>query len=95
MTSLAVISNAWERTYYREEERFTDEIKITDVGGTFVTIDELTPDQKVVLARFIHGVHKACAHFTWNSQHCLNAQTYKNAAALIVKLLEKNISLTY
>jgi hypothetical protein len=54
MTSLAVISNTWERTYHREEKRFTDEIKITDVGGTFVTIDELTPDQKVVLARFIH-----------------------------------------
>jgi hypothetical protein len=49
---VSLISSTWERTYYGEEERFTDEIKITDVGGTFVTIDELTPNQNVVVALY-------------------------------------------
>jgi hypothetical protein len=80
------------RTLKQEREyKATDDVKVTDVGGRFVEIDELTDDQRAILARFIHGVHKACAHFTWNSQHSLDVDNYKAAAALIIELYEKHL----
>ncbi len=80
-----------DQKYSSEKDNLTDEVKVTDLGGKFVEIDELSEDQKVVLSRFIHGVHKACAHFTWNSQHSLTAENYKTAAALILELYKRQL----
>ena len=75
----------------RVGENLTDDVKVTDVGGRFVEIEELTDDQQAVLARFIHGVHKACAHFTWDSQHSLRVDNYKAAAPLIIELYDSHL----
>jgi hypothetical protein len=75
----------------RNGENLTDDVKVTDVGGRFVEIEELTDHQRTVLARFIHGVHKACAHFTLDSQHSLRVDNYKEAAPLIIELYESHM----
>jgi len=80
-----------DRGYQKEQGDLTDEVKVPDVGGRFVAIDTLSDSQKTILARFIHGVHKACAHFTWKSQHSLDVATYKDAAALIPELFEEHL----
>jgi hypothetical protein len=80
------------RSYYKEADGFTDEIKAPDVGGTFVELETLSDTERDVLARFIHGVHKACAHFTWKSNHSLDVPTYQGAAALISFLFQEHIN---
>ena len=41
-----------DRVYHKEQDKLTDEVKLTDLDGRFVEIDELTDDQKAVLSRF-------------------------------------------
>jgi len=80
-----------DQTYQKEKDEQTDEIKISDVGGAFVDIDTLSTEQKELIARFIHGVHKFCAHFTWKSTHTLDVPTYQAGAELIVNLYHTHI----
>jgi hypothetical protein len=40
-----------DQKYPIEQDNVTDEVKVTDVGGQFVEVDELSEDQKVVLSR--------------------------------------------
>jgi hypothetical protein len=79
-------------SYHPEKGGFTDEVKAPDVGGRFVELASLSDDQKELLIRFIHGVHKACAHFTLDSQHGLDARTFQAAAGLIVYLYWKSMN---
>ncbi|MGB9275646.1 MAG: DUF5677 domain-containing protein [Terrimicrobiaceae bacterium] len=69
----------------------TDDVKAPDVGGSFVDLDALAEDEKSLLGRFIHGVHKSSAHFTWKSGQGLDVQTYRDAACLIQRLLRDHI----
>jgi hypothetical protein len=66
----------------------TDDVKAPDVGGRFVDLGELSPEDSETLARFIHGAHKACAHFTINSGHALTLDTYHRAVPIICRLLD-------
>lgn len=66
----------------------TDDVKAPDVGGRFAELDELSPEEAEALARFIHGAHKACAHFTINSGHALTLETYHRAVPIICRLLD-------
>jgi hypothetical protein len=65
----------------------TDDVKVQDVGGHFVKLSDLTENEAEVLAKFIRGAHKACAHFTIGSQHDLDVPTYKQAVPIILRLL--------
>lgn len=66
----------------------TDDVKARDVGGRFVELDELTPEEAETLARYINGANKACAHFTINSGHALTLDTYHRAVPIICRLLD-------
>ena len=59
-----------------------DDVKAPDVGGSFVDLGSLSEQEKTLLARFIRGVHKSSAHFTWKSEHGLDIPTYREAAGL-------------
>jgi len=65
----------------------TDDVKVRDLGGRFVDLNELLPEEKRILADFIRGVHKTCAHFTIDSAHNMTVMTYKKAVPIITKLL--------
>jgi hypothetical protein len=80
-----------DRIYQKETGDQTDDVKAPDVGGSFVEIDQLSEEESSVLARFIHGVHKASAHFTWKSLHGLDVPTYRAAALLICDLLQNHV----
>lgn len=67
----------------------TDDVKVRDVGGTFVELATLSTIEVETLCRFIHGAHKACAHFTIGSDHELNAATYEQAVPIILRLLRE------
>jgi hypothetical protein len=69
----------------------TDDVKAPDVGGRFVDLNALTQDEKLLLERFIRGVNKSSAHFTWGSEHGLDVPTYREAASLIQRLLRDHL----
>ena len=73
---------------YSSQDGMTDDVKAPDVGGRFAELEELSPDESETLARFIHGAHKACAHFTINSGHALTLDTYHRAVPIICRLLD-------
>lgn len=66
----------------------TDDVKIRDVGGRFVELGELGIDEAEALAKFIHGAHKACAHFTIGSKHELTVPIFQKAVPVILRLLD-------
>jgi hypothetical protein len=70
------------------QDGMTDDVKVRDVCGTFVELDELSKYETETLARFIHGANKACAHFTINSGHALTPETYHLAVPIICRLLD-------
>lgn len=66
----------------------TDEVKIRDVGGQFVELDDMSPADRDALAKFIRGVHKACAHFTLAEHELSDPKTYEAAVPIILRLLD-------
>ena len=70
-------------------KEMTDDVKVRDVGGRFVELTEVSATETETLSKFIHGVHKACAHFTIGSDHELNAATYQQAVPIILRLLHE------
>ena len=83
-----------DRCYYPAAKGMTDDVKAPDVGGSFVDLGSLSEHEKTLLARFIHGVHKSSAHFTWKSEHGLDIPTYREAAGLIQRLLRDHLPQT-
>lgn len=67
----------------------TDDVKAPDIGGNSVQPDELPEREQEILAQFIHGVNKACAHFTIGSEHKLDRPLYAAAASIIFRLMEE------
>jgi hypothetical protein len=79
-----------ERTH-RAKNGYTDDVKVVDVSGRYVDIAQLGDEEKMVLTRFIHGVHKACAHLTADSKHGLDVANFQAAASLIQRLYDEHI----
>ena len=75
------------REHRVNKEGLTDDVKVRDVAGTFVDLATLSNNEAETLCKFIHGAHKACAHFTIGSEHELSAQTYQLAVPIILRLL--------
>ena len=78
-----------EERKHHGRDSLTDDVKAPDVGGRFVDLQSLTPEEKNILARFILGAHKACAHFTIGSDHQFVPQTYADAGPIIFRLMKK------
>jgi len=58
-----------DRSYFDSGGQ-SDEVKVVDLGGTFVTIDtDLTASEADLLARAYNGANKASAHLTSGSNH--------------------------
>jgi len=68
-------------------DKKTDDVKAPDVGAAFVDLGNLSSVEKNILATFIRGAHKACAHFTIESDHKLDLPAYKQAAPIIFRLM--------
>lgn len=80
-----------DRTYFTKDGK-SDEVKIVDLGGDFVTIlRDLTVDEAVLLARAHHAASKATAHLTYNSNHGFKPEELPVVADLIVRLLKSQL----
>ena len=78
-----------ERENRINQAGLTDDVTVRDVGGTFVELTTLSATEAETLGKFIHGAHKACAHFTMGSGHRLDVPTYQQAVPIILRLLRE------
>jgi hypothetical protein len=81
-----------DRTHDSADKKTTDDVKAPDIGGEFVEINSLDKRDSHALAVFIHGVNKACAHFTIGSEHALDLDAYAKAAPIIFRLMAESFS---
>jgi hypothetical protein len=72
---------------YHTENGFTDEVKITDLGGSFVEVASLDAATTDTLAEFHNGASKASAHFTWDSGHQLDLDNLRRCIPIIRNLV--------
>jgi len=78
-------------TNYLVVDGFTDDVKAPDVGGAFVELSELGEDETEMLGEFFWGANKACAHFTLDSGHALEAGLIKDALCYIERLVRRKV----
>ena len=74
------------RRDYKVKGGKTDDVKVVDLGGRWVDVLAIDPYESETLEAFHIGASKACAHFTWDSDHELDHETYKEAAPIIRRL---------
>ena len=67
-----LIKDTEYHNYKRCCEKYTDEVKITDLGGSFLKLESLTDAEKSILVEFCHGASKSTAHLTEGSGHKLD-----------------------
>jgi hypothetical protein len=82
-------------SYDREDGKYTDEVKIVNLGGDFQKLCSLSAEEKVTLAEFFHGASKATAHLTEGSDHKLNENqcaVFVRACNLIIRLVTEALS---
>ena len=76
---------------YKVTDGETDDVKAPDVGGAFVDPKALDEYEAEVLAAFHVGACKACAHFTWDSGHRLDARLLLKAIPIIRRLVQSHV----
>ena len=59
------------QSYKRGGVRYTDEVKIVNLGGEFQKRCELDKAEATMLAEFVHAANKSTAHLTEGSGHRL------------------------
>jgi hypothetical protein len=72
------------RTYSRP-----DDVKVTDLGGTFVTLSDVAPAERDVLANAYHLANKANAHLTHGASFTAEAGIVHKAIPMIDALLRR------
>lgn len=80
-----------ERRGYFVKDGWTDEVKITDLGGRFVDLFSLTLAKTQALAHFHDGASKASAHLTWDSGHKLDLDNLKQCIPIIRDLVHSHL----
>jgi hypothetical protein len=70
---------------------YTDEVKIKNLGGSFLKLEDLTDQEKSILAEFCHGASKSTAHLTEGSEHKLDL-VFCPGCELILKLVSTELS---
>jgi hypothetical protein len=74
--------------YPKDGDKYTDEVKIVDLGGSFLRLESLTEEQRSILAEFYQGASKSTAHLTEGSDHKLR-DVFCPGCELILKLVSK------
>lgn len=69
----------------------THEVKVIDVGGTWVDPDTLPASDADLLARTIDGASKASAHLTHDSGHAFSPDDFHPVVELISRLLKVHL----
>jgi hypothetical protein len=81
-----------EDTSYFESGGKSDEVKVNDLGGEFVSVSrDLTSAEADLLARTYNGASKATAHLTSGSNHGFPPEDLPKAIELISQLLKSHL----
>lgn len=81
-----------ETRYFSPDQRKSDEVKVTDLGGEFVKIrQDLTREERFLLARVHHAASKATAHLSYGSRHGFREEQLPRAIDVISRLLHKRL----
>jgi hypothetical protein len=89
-----LISDISYKDYGKPDAKYTDEVKIVNVGGALIRIDDLPEDYRRILAEFLHGASKSTAHLTEGSGHKLNendGEVFCRGCELILKLVSTSL----
>jgi len=76
-----------KRAYFSRDGQTTDEIKVVDLGGSFVSLKELSASEQKTLAIIFHMAHKATAHLTLGAQDMSEPAIVHSAIPIIDHLL--------
>jgi hypothetical protein len=74
-------------SYKKSGSKYTDEVKVKNIGGQFQKLVDLTDEEKSILAEFLHGASKATAHLTEGSGHKLDNAVFSRGCVLILNLI--------
>jgi hypothetical protein len=75
----------------RQEYSKPDDVKVKDLGGSFVTLLDVGGDKRDVLAEVYHLADKASAHFTYGASFMEGEGVVHAAIPEIDRLLRKNL----
>jgi hypothetical protein len=79
------------QSYKRGGVRYTDEVKIVNLGGEFQKRGELDQSEATILADFVHAANKSTAHLTEGSGHRLwdnGGDVFYKGCGIITRLVE-------
>ena len=88
---LHLITDTGYHEYKRGTERYTDEVKVTDIRGCFVELPSLEESKRQILAEFYNAASKATAHLTVESAHNLSPSIYDHGCAIILELIRRHL----
>jgi hypothetical protein len=75
----------------RQEYSKQDDVKVTDLGGAFVTLAGIPVDERDLLANVYHLANKANAHLTHGASFMEDASVVHAAVPVIDRLLRSNL----
>jgi hypothetical protein len=75
----------------RQEYSKPDDVKVTDLGGAFVTLADIPGDERDLLAKVYHLANKANAHLTHGASFMEDASAVHTAIPVIDRLLRSNL----
>ncbi len=79
------------RNYHKESNGYSYEIKIIDLGGKWVSLNDLKPNEKKLLERTNMTGHKATAHLTFNAPYGGEHEIIYDSVELINRLLKTHL----
>ena len=85
-----LISDISYMDYGKPNAKYTDEVKIVNVGGAFIKIYDIPEEHRRILAEFLQGASKSTAHLTEGSGHKLNdngGEVFSRGCELILKMV--------
>ena len=68
-----------------------DEVKVIDLGGSFVNLNTLAPADADLAARAFHAASKASAHLTYKSGHGFNSDELPEACEFTLRLVKQHL----
>ncbi len=80
-----------KQNYFSLDGATSDEVKVIDVGGTFVKISDIDDSEKRLLATVFHMAHKATAHLTLGALYMEDAGIVHQCVPVVDRLLRKNL----
>lgn len=78
-----------KRDYLLSSDKNSYEVKIIDLGGKWVSLNDLTDKEKELLAKTYETASKATAHLTYGDPHGGEPLILNDGTELILRLLKK------